>query len=150
MAMRKQARAIATLTVLALCALAPAVRTQGGGQAQTPPAGRGCNLPEPFPCPVARILELTVDPPTINPGESARITWSAENPTNITLSPGVGRVEARGTSARVALRDNDVYPADRGRAERRGRHPHGDARRAGDSTRRRCRDNRTASNTSDA
>ena len=59
--------------------------------------GRGCNLPEPFPCPVARILELTVDPATINPGESARITWSAENPTNITLSPGVGRVEARGT-----------------------------------------------------
>ena len=96
-AMRKHTRTVAILTLLALCTLAPAVRTQGRGQAQTPPAGRGCNLPEPFPCPVARILELTVDPPTINPGESARITWSAENPTNITLSPGVGRVEARGT-----------------------------------------------------
>lgn len=95
MPMRKQARAIAILTVLALCALAAAVRAQGRGQAQAP--GRGCNLPEPFPCPVARILELTAAPPTINPGESARITWSAENPTNITLSPGVGRVEARGT-----------------------------------------------------
>lgn len=96
MAMRKPTRAVPFLTVLALCTLAPAVGTQGGGQAQTPPARRGCNLPEPFPCPVARILELKVDPPTINPGESARITWSAENPTNITLSP-VGRVEARGT-----------------------------------------------------
>lgn len=96
-AMRKQTRAVAILTLLAWCALAPAVRTQGGGQAQTPPAGRGCNLPEPFPCPVARILELMVNPPSINPGESARITWSAENPTNSTLSPGVGRVEARGT-----------------------------------------------------
>ena len=134
MPMRKQARAVAILTVLALCALAAAVRAQGRGQAQAA-AGRGCNLPEPFPCPVARILELTAAPPTINPGESARITWSAENPTNITLSPGVGRVEARGTSTGVALRDNDVYPADRGRAERGGRHPHGDARRAGDSTR---------------
>ena len=114
------------------------------------PAGRGCNLPEPFPCPVARILELTVDPSTINPGESAHITWSAENPTNITLSPGVGRVEARGTLRVSPVRDDDVYPADRGRAERGGRHPLGDARRAGDPTRRRCRDNGTASHTSHA
>jgi hypothetical protein len=96
MAMRKQTRAVAILTVLAVCALATTVRTQGG-QAQTPPAGRGCNLPEPFPCPVARIMELTVEPATINPGESARITWRAENPTNMTLSPGVGRCESRGT-----------------------------------------------------
>jgi hypothetical protein len=96
MTIRKQTRAVATLTVLALCALASAVRTQGG-QAQAPPAGRGCNLPEPFPCPVARIMELTIEPATIDPGQSARITWRAENPTNITLSPGVGRVEARGT-----------------------------------------------------
>ena len=97
MAMPEHTRWVATLTVLALCGLPSTVRTQGGGQAQTPRPGRGCNLPEPFPCPVARILELMVNPPTINSGESARITWSAENPTNITLSPGVGRVEARGT-----------------------------------------------------
>jgi hypothetical protein len=96
MAMQRHPRAVATLTLLTVCALAPAaVRTLGRGQAQAP--GRGCNLPEPFPCPVARIQELTVAPATINPGETARITWSAENPTNITLSPGVGRVEARGT-----------------------------------------------------
>jgi len=95
--MRTHAGAVATLTLLALCAAAPAVRTQGGGQAQSPPARRSCNLPEPFPCPVARILELTVNPSTINPGELARITWATENPTNPTLTPGVGRVEARGT-----------------------------------------------------
>ena len=97
MAMPTHTRWVATLTVLSLCGLASTVRTQGGGQAQPPRPSRGCNLPEPFPCPVARILELTVKPPTINAGESARITWSAENPTNITLSPGIGRVEARGT-----------------------------------------------------
>ena len=147
--MRKQSRAVAILTMLALCTMAPVVGTQGGGQAQTPPARRACNLPEPFPCPVARILELRVEPPTINPGESARITWSAENPTNITLSPGRPRRSA-GNQACVSVRDHDLYTADRRRAERRGRHPFGDARRAGDSTRRRCRDNRTASNTSDA
>ena len=96
MAMRKQTRSVAILTALALCALAWAVWIQGS-QAQTPPAGRGCDLPEPFPCPVARIMELTIEPAIINPGESARITWRAENPTNMTLSPGVGRVESRGT-----------------------------------------------------
>jgi hypothetical protein len=58
---------------------------------------RGCDLPEPFPCPVARILDLTAEPNTINPGEAARITWAAENPSNMTLTPGVGRVAARST-----------------------------------------------------
>jgi hypothetical protein len=46
---------------------------------------------------VARIVELTVAPSAINPDESAHITWSTENPTNTTLSPGIGRVQARGT-----------------------------------------------------
>ena len=82
--------------MLALCAPEPAVWAQGG-QVPSQSPSRGCNLPEPFPCPVARILELTVEPSTINPDESAHITWSAENPTNITLSPGIGRVQARGT-----------------------------------------------------
>lgn len=95
--MGRRARAFAALTLAVSCGLVPAVQAQGRGQAPTPPAGRGCDLPEPFPCPVARILELTVEPSTINPGDSARITWRTENPTNIRLSPGVGRVEARGT-----------------------------------------------------
>ena len=73
---------------------APAVNGQARGQA--PPA-RGCDLPEPFPCPVARILDMTVQPASINPGETATITWAAENPTDMTLTPGIGRVLARGT-----------------------------------------------------
>jgi hypothetical protein len=40
---------------------------------------------------------MSAEPATINPGETARITWVSENPTNMTMSPGIGRVEARGT-----------------------------------------------------
>ncbi len=66
-------------------------------QTQAAAFGRSCALPEPFPCPEARIVELSVEPAVIEPGESARITWATENPVNMTLNPTVGRVEARGT-----------------------------------------------------
>jgi hypothetical protein len=98
MGMQGITRMTATVTLLlTVCAWEPAVWAQGAAPAPSRNAGRGCNLPEPFPCPVARIVELTVDPSAINSGESAHITWSTENPTNITLQPGVGRVQARGT-----------------------------------------------------
>ena len=83
--------AVAAVTIILI---AVAAEAQGRGQGAS---GRGCDLPEPFPCPFARILELTVEPATINPGESARITWAAENPSGMTLTPGVGRALARGT-----------------------------------------------------
>ena len=98
MATQEFARMIGSLILLlAVCGSEPAVWAQGAPPASSRSAGRGCNLPEPFPCPVARIVELTVEPAAINPGESAHLTWSAENPTNTTLSPGIGRVQARGT-----------------------------------------------------
>jgi hypothetical protein len=88
---------IGTALFLALAvALVPAA-AQAQARGQGALASRGCDLPEPFPCPVARILSMTVEPTTINPGEAARITWVAENPTNMTLAPGIGRVLARGT-----------------------------------------------------
>lgn len=95
--------------VLATVAWAASSAATGEGQAgsQSTP-GRGCDLPEPFPCPVARIVDLTVEPSMINPGEVARITWAAENPSNMTLTPDVGRVLARGT-ARVTPPATTTY-----------------------------------------
>jgi hypothetical protein len=87
---------LVTFSIAALVAALTGVIVEGQARGQGTPA-RGCDLPEPFPCPVARILDMTVEPATINPGESATITWAAENPTNMTLSPGIGRVLARGT-----------------------------------------------------
>src|SRR5258706_670617 len=84
-----------TACVVAFPVAPPAAGAQARGKS-APPAGV-CNLRDRFPCPVARIADLTAEPATINPGEAARITWAAENPSNMTLTPGIGRVFARGT-----------------------------------------------------
>src|SRR5262245_34327709 len=62
---------------------------------------RGCQLPPQFPCPDARIMEFKSDLNSIKPGQSAVLTWVAENPGPMTITPGVGAVTARG-SARVS------------------------------------------------
>lgn len=94
--MSKLFLAILWLPLLTVTAI-PHVSAQGTAQAQAAAFGRSCALPEPFPCPTARIVELTIEPSTIDPGESARINWVTENPVNMTINPGVGRVSARGT-----------------------------------------------------
>jgi hypothetical protein len=91
----RMALAAVTACVVAVAVAPPSAQAQAPGQGAAPT--RGCNLPEPFPCPVARLVELTAEPATINPGEASRITWAAENPSNMTLTPGIGRVFARGT-----------------------------------------------------
>ncbi|MDG2089947.1 MAG: hypothetical protein P8J61_02400 [Gammaproteobacteria bacterium] len=85
------------LLPLAITITASPASAQASASAQAAALGRSCALPEPFPCPVARIVELTVEPSTIEPGESARITWATENPKDMTISPTIGRVIARGT-----------------------------------------------------
>lgn len=92
----KQLLAVLLLPLVITIAVADA-SAQQSSQIQAEALGRSCALPEPFPCPVARIVELTVEPASIEPGESARITWATENPSNMTISPDVGRVSARGT-----------------------------------------------------
>src|SRR5579864_4345863 len=86
---------LVAVTVCIAAAASPLAQTPDRGPGALPT--RACNLPEPFPCPVARIVELAVEPAAINPGETARLTWAAENPSNMTLTPGIGRVLARGT-----------------------------------------------------
>jgi hypothetical protein len=107
MPMRILVRILAVLVALMGGGHSP-VHAQARGPGQSPAAGRGCDLPEPFPCPVARILDLRAEPAAINPGDTARITWATENPTNSTLLPGVGRITARG-SARVTPAATTTY-----------------------------------------
>lgn len=59
---------------------------------------RGCNLPPQFPCPDARIMSFDADRTSIKPGESAVLTWVAENPGAMFVTPGIGPVIARGSS----------------------------------------------------
>ena len=69
---------------------------------------RGCNLPPQFPCPDARIMSFEADRTSIKPGESLVLTWVAENPGAMFVTPGVGPVIARG-SARVSPAATTTY-----------------------------------------
>ncbi len=62
---------------------APAAGTSGAIQARVAPP--------------ARILNFTAQPASIQPGQSATLVWSTENPSGTTLDPGIGRVTSRGT-----------------------------------------------------
>ncbi len=44
----------------------------------------------------ARIMEFKAEPDSIQPGEAVTLTWATEDPTAVTLEPGVGRVTPRG------------------------------------------------------
>ncbi|MFM2125987.1 MAG: hypothetical protein RL328_2438 [Acidobacteriota bacterium] len=46
--------------------------------------------------PPARIVSFTAAPSTVNAGQPVVLTWSTENPNNVTIS-GIGKVTARGT-----------------------------------------------------
>lgn len=83
------------ITVLSVVMLSLA---SGRALAQTT---RGCNLPPQFPCPDARIMSFEADRTSIEPGEAVVLSWAAENPGAMSVTPGIGPVIARG-SARVS------------------------------------------------
>ncbi len=45
----------------------------------------------------ARITSFKAQPETIRPGQSATLIWATENPSGVTLDPGIGRVTPRGS-----------------------------------------------------
>ena len=104
--------AAVTACVVAVAVAPPSAQAQARGQGAAPT--RGCNLPEPFPCPVARLVELTAEPAMINPGEAARITWAGENPVQYDFDAGDrSRVRTR-HGARYAVGDDDLHAANGG------------------------------------
>ena len=76
--------------VLGLMAL---LLAQGSVYAQT----RGCQLPPQFPCPDARIMEFKADVMSIKLGQRVVLSWAAENPGPMTITPAPGAVTARGS-----------------------------------------------------
>ena len=53
--------------------------------------------PPPPPAPAARITNFTVEPRAIQTGQSATLTWSVANATDISINNGIGSVAADGT-----------------------------------------------------
>lgn len=76
-------------------AQAPAPASPGTPQSGIVSAGKGnpYNFARGVP---ARIVDFKAEPASIKPGQSATLTWSTEDPTGITIDPGLGRVAARG------------------------------------------------------
>jgi hypothetical protein len=61
-----------------------------------PPLGPSGQIQARF-APPARINKFSAEPTSIQPGQSFLLVWAAENPTVITITPGIGTVTARGT-----------------------------------------------------
>ena len=84
--------------VFALLLASPAVRAQApqdatGAQGRGARSGGGRGAQ---PGPPPRIVTFEVRPSSINPGESALLVWSTENPAAPAIEPGIGAVTPRG------------------------------------------------------
>jgi hypothetical protein len=52
----------------------------------------------------ARIMSFTAEPSSIQPGQPAVLNWATENPSGVTIEPGIGRVLARGSEQIIPTR----------------------------------------------
>jgi len=98
--MRTKKRSLAVLVgVLGLLLLAGACKKK---VAAAPPP------PPPPPPPPAPTVTLTAEPSTVEKGQSATLSWSSQNATDLDLEPGVGKVQASGSNS-VTPQDSTTY-----------------------------------------
>ncbi len=71
------------MLVLAFAGLSSGLQAQGRGNAR----------PQPAP----RVVSFEAKPASIKPGETTQLLWSTENPTGLTIDPGIGPVTPRGS-----------------------------------------------------
>ena len=64
--------------------------------------------PPPPPPPAAPACTLTAEPSTVEKGQSVTLSWSSQNATDLDLQPGVGKVQAQGSSS-VKPDDSTTY-----------------------------------------
>ena len=62
----------------------------------------------PPPPPPAPTLSLTAEPSTVEKGQSVTLSWTSQNATDLTLDPGVGKVQAQGSTT-VTPQDSTTY-----------------------------------------
>ena len=88
--MQQQKRSLALLAgLMGIVLLAGACHKKQ--VATAPPAAP----PTPTPAPT---VHLTAEPSTIERGQSVTLSWTSQNATDLTLDPGVGRVQAQGST----------------------------------------------------
>jgi peptidoglycan-associated lipoprotein len=60
------------------------------------------------PAPAQPTVTLSADPASINRGDSSTLSWTSTNATQLTIAPGVGTVNAEGTTS-VTPSDSTTY-----------------------------------------
>jgi peptidoglycan-associated lipoprotein len=88
--MRERKRSLAVLVgILGIALLAGACK---GKKVAAPPPP-----PPPLP-PAAPTVTLTAEPSTVEKGQSVTLSWTSQNATDLDLQPGVGKVQAQGST----------------------------------------------------
>jgi len=64
--------------------------------------------PAPAPAPAQPTVTLSANPVSINRGDASTLSWTSTNATQLTIAPGVGTVNAEGSSA-VTPSDSTTY-----------------------------------------
>jgi len=80
------------LSIVFICANALGQTPQTAPQQPAARGGRGQRE-----APPARIVTFEAKPASIRPGESFILVWGTENPSGVTIEPGIGVVTARGS-----------------------------------------------------
>lgn len=55
--------------------------------------------PPPPPAPAAPTARISVDPSTITEGQSATVSWNTSNATEVSIEPGIGKVNTEGSQS---------------------------------------------------
>ena len=98
--MQQQKRSLALLVgLLGVVLLAGACHKKP--VAATPP-------PPPPPPPPAPTVTLTAEPSTVEKGQSVTLSWTSQNATDLNLDPGLGKVQAQGSTT-VTPQDSTTY-----------------------------------------
>jgi len=66
------------------------------------------NAPPPPPPTPAPTVNLTAEPSTIEKGQTVTLSWTSQNATDLSIDPGVGKVQAQGSTT-VTPQDSTTY-----------------------------------------
>jgi peptidoglycan-associated lipoprotein len=104
-------RSFGMLFLLTLCLVAVVFFGTGCAKKVTPPpAVPKTEAPPPAPPTPAPTITLLASPAAIEKGQSSMLTWNTTNATNVTISGGIGTVEASGSRS-VSPSESTTYTA---------------------------------------
>jgi peptidoglycan-associated lipoprotein len=95
--MRMNMRTLSAVVFTVVLALSVTACKKKAGAPPPPPPPPAKPAPPPPPAPAARITSFSVEPTSIQRGQSANLSWAVANATDISIDSGIGAVQANGT-----------------------------------------------------